>query len=99
LIFANTKPKPALPDFRLPIWLPTAKPSKHVAVWGQIRPGKHRKGQHAKIEFQRKGSHKWTTLRTVRTKNGEGFFYTHVSVGRPGKVRMAWKASKHKTDY
>lgn len=99
LIFATGKPKPALQAFRIPIWLPTPKPGKHVTVWGQLRPADHHKPQRGKIEFQRQGSHKWIVLRKVKTTNPEGFIYTHVAVGRPGKVRLAWQASKHHTDY
>lgn len=98
LIFSTGKPKPALQAFRIPIWLPNAKHSKHVAVWGQFRPANHHEAQKGKIEFQRRGSHKWIVLRKVTTKNSEGFVFTHVNIGSPGKVRLVWQASKHHTD-
>ena len=99
LYFFTGKPKPALQAFRIPIWLPTAKPGTHVMVWGQLRPANHHKPQLGKIEFQRKGSHTWIVLRQVKTTNPEGFVFTHVAVGRPGLVRLAWQASSRLTDY
>lgn len=98
LYFSNGKPKPTLQAFRIPIWLPTAKHGTHVAVWGQLRPANHHGAQRGKIEFQRKGSHKWTVLRKVKTTNPEGFVFTHVAIGHAGKVRLVWQATKTKAD-
>lgn len=99
LEFTYGHPKPALQAFRIPIWLPSAKHGKSVAVWGQLRPANHHGTQKAKIEFQRKGSKKWTVVHEVTTTNSEGFIYTHVAIGGAGMVRLAWQASAQSVDF
>lgn len=99
LYFQNHKPKPALAAYRLPIWLPVSKHGGHVGVWGQFRPANHHTVQRGLIEFQRRGSSAWRTLKHVRTRSPQGFFFTRASIGSPGSVRLAWQDPAGKTYY
>jgi hypothetical protein len=99
LEFPNGSPKPALAAYRLPIWLPKARPGKKVTVWGQLRPADHSGTQHGVIEFQRHGTSKWTRLRRVETRSSEGFVLTHVSIGHAGLVRLGWESPSHTRYY
>ncbi|MFL5824601.1 MAG: hypothetical protein ACJ764_14305 [Solirubrobacteraceae bacterium] len=98
LEFANGSPKPSLAAYRLPIWLPKAHHGPKVTVWGQLRPANHHRTQHGVIQFQRKGTSKWTRLHRLQTGSTEGFVFTHVSIGRPGRVRLGWEGG-HKWYY
>jgi len=83
-------PKPALAAYQLPIWLPTARHGRHVAVWGQLRPANHTSTQNGVIEFRRGHSGRWSEAAQVQTSSPEGFIYNHVSIPAAGQVRLAW---------
>jgi hypothetical protein len=99
LEFAGGQPKPSLAAYRLPIWLPTPRHGAHVAVWGQLRAANHSTTQVGQVQFRRRGSSSWRTLRTVRTTNPQGFVSTRVSLGSAGAVRLSWDSSGGQTFY
>lgn len=91
LLFSNFKPKPAYAAFRIPIWVPRPAHGRGVLVWGQLRPANHRARQSATIQFAPLGSRSFRRLKTVTTRNREGFFLTRVGVPRAGFLRIAWR--------
>ena len=90
LEFVGGKPKPALPAFRLPLWLPSAQHGPSVTVWGQLRPADHTQPQFGLLEFEPSGSSAFQSLGVVSTVSQEGFFLTHVSIPSAGLVQLAW---------
>ncbi len=92
LEFLGGRPKPALPGFRLPIWLPDPRHGSSVPVWGQLRPADHSGTQRATIQYRTSGSRNWSSQGgdAVSTKSQEGFFYTSVPIPSAGWVRLAW---------
>ena len=42
------------------------------------------------LQFQRRGSSTWSTVRQVQTANREGFLLAHQSLPSAGNVRLAW---------
>jgi hypothetical protein len=64
-----------------------------VAVWGQLRAANHSTTQVGQIQFRRKGSSTWKTVKTVRTTSVQGFASTNVSLGSAGSVRLNWTSS------
>jgi len=90
LEFQNGSAKPALPAYRVPIWLPTARHGHNVGVWGQLRPANHSSTQDGVIEFQSRGSSRWSELGEVQTSSPEGFIYNHVNIPSAGSVRLGW---------
>ncbi len=82
--------KPAYGAFRIPIWLPSTRHGSRVTVWGQLRPADHSQLQYGVLEFRRKGSHTWKSLREIRTSNSEGFLLAHVAIPSAGSLRLEW---------
>src|SRR5207248_10086653 len=76
LLFANGSQKPSYDAYRIPIWLPSSKHA-HATIWGELRPADHSKSQVAALQFQRRGSSTWSTVRQVQTANREGFLLAH----------------------
>jgi hypothetical protein len=90
LEYLDGHPKPAYAAFRLPIWLPSQRPGRHVTVWMQIRPAHVAGNPTGVLEFQPAGRSRWTTLARVTTNSPEGFILTHISIPGRGRVRLAW---------
>ena len=61
-----------------------------VAVWAQLRPAAGSGPQLATIEYERRGTHAFTTLEQVQSSGSQGFIFTHVGLAKPGLVRIAW---------
>lgn len=89
LLFANGRQKPSYDAFRIPIWLPSSN-HRHATIWGELRPADHSKTQVAALQFQRRGSSSWSTVRQIQTSNREGFLLAHQSLPGAGNVRLAW---------
>ncbi len=90
LEFRGGSAKPAMQAFQIPIWLPSARHGRSVAVWGQLRPAVHTSTQTGVIEFRPRGSGRWSKLADVQTSSPEGFIYNHVSIPSAGQVRLGW---------
>lgn len=90
LEFSNGKPKPAFFSFRLPIWLPNSRHGAHVTVWGQIRQPQSAPGQPAELQFEPRGAHNWTNLRSITTSNPQGFYQLQAGIPSAGAVRVRW---------
>ncbi|HEV3129750.1 MAG TPA: hypothetical protein VGY32_12245 [Solirubrobacteraceae bacterium] len=90
LEFRNSGVKPAYQAFQIPIWLPSARHGRSVAVWGQLRPADHSTSQVGVIEFRARGSGRWSKLANVQTSSPEGFIYNHVAIPSAGDVRLGW---------
>jgi hypothetical protein len=90
LIGLNGLEKPSYFAYRIPIWVPDARTGPHVTVWGQLRPANHGTVQFARIEYQPAGASAFTVIRNVQTANPQGFILAHVSLSRPGWLRLAW---------
>jgi hypothetical protein len=90
LYYAGGKPKPALAAFRLPIWLPSARHGRSVAVWAELRPARRDNVQTAEIEYRSNPKAKWSILTSVKATDPEGFVYQHVAIPHKGMIRLAW---------
>jgi hypothetical protein len=90
LYYHDGRAKPSLDAFRLPIWLPRARPGRRVTVWAELRPAKHTGPQSGVIDFRASPAASWTPLVTVQTANSEGFVLAHVNIPRRGMIRLAW---------
>jgi hypothetical protein len=86
LMYLSGKPKPAFDSYALPIWLPSAGHG-HVTVWGQVRPAHESQQVTVDLQYQRRGSATWTTVREIQTR---GFLLTRLSLPVAGLVRLAW---------
>jgi len=80
------QPEARLPRLRVPLWLPRPRHGHHVAVWAQIRPAPHT----GTLQFQRRGSGKWTVVAHFAPTDAEGFVSTSVSLPSAGSVRLGW---------
>jgi hypothetical protein len=90
LEYSNGTHKPSYRAFEIPIWLPSARRGPNVTVWGQLRAANHTTTQTALLQFQPRGSTRWSTIQTVHTTSAEGFLVTHVALTGSGAVRLAW---------
>lgn len=90
LFYPTDQPKPAYYAFELPIWLPQAKHGNHVPVWAQIRSTMGAAGRIGTLQFQPRGSQRWTAVAKVRSAGVEGFISTHVRLRSAGGLRLAW---------
>ena len=79
LRFADGKPKPSLPAFRLP--LAVKRVGSKVSIWGLVRPATG--ATTATITYADRGSSRFKTLRTVTT-DARGYF-TFRSTWREGR--------------
>jgi hypothetical protein len=95
LEFANRTPKPTLPAFRMPIFLPVTrtKPGGALTVWGCVRPAHYAStGQTAEIQFQPRGGGPFRVLSRVAITDPSGYFDTSVRFRSSGLVRIAWSS-------
>jgi hypothetical protein len=100
LEYSSGAPKPAYDAFRIPIWLPSAKPGSSVTVWGQVRPADHNTLQYAVLEYRSSDSSAWRTIREIQTASPQGYLLAHVAIPRAGQVRLAWlNPSSGNVDY
>jgi hypothetical protein len=90
-------PKPSFYAYRLPIWTPVSKAKRGHAleVWGQARAAGYARidtghPQYVQIQFARKGSRGYRTVKKVRLSNRYGYFDTHVRFPGSGSVRLTW---------
>jgi hypothetical protein len=84
LVFANSRPKPALQAFKLP-FTQTSRHGNRTALWGQIRNGRPGKKPY-RIEVLR-GS-KWQPLGPDRKTDDQGVFSRTVTLKRGSLVRI-----------
>jgi hypothetical protein len=95
LEFANRAPKPTLPAFRMPIFLPVTrtKPGGALTVWGCVRPAHYAStGQTAEIQFQPRGGGPFQVLSRASITDPSGYFDTSVWFRASGLVRIAWSS-------
>ena len=98
LLYANGKPKPAFAAYRLPLFLPvtSAPRGRALEVWGCVRPARYAipdagEPQTAQIQFARRGSTRFTTLRTITIGNpNDCYFDVRMRFPGRGTVRLAY---------
>ncbi|MEA2123530.1 MAG: hypothetical protein QOI80_312, partial [Solirubrobacteraceae bacterium] len=82
------KRKPAYAAYRLPIWV-TGKTSRR-RVWGLARPAAPNAAATVAIQFRRRGSKTWKTLRTLQTHGRENAITASVTARGRGAIRLAY---------
>jgi hypothetical protein len=97
LEFADGRPKATLYAYRLPIYLPTStiRPGEPVEVWGCVRPADYAQletgsAQRVAIQFEPRGSPRFSTIRTVTLASPRGYFDVRQAFPGPGTVRLSW---------
>jgi hypothetical protein len=102
LLFSNGQPKPAYAAYRLPLYLPvtSARRGRSLEVWGCVRPARYAmlgggqtagRSQTARIQFARRSSVTFTTLRTVTIGNPNNcYFDVRMKLPGSGTVRLAY---------
>jgi hypothetical protein len=98
LVNSDNQPKPNYYSYQLPIWLPvtSTKRGRALEVWGAERAAHFAAAdghgtQYVSIQFERRGSRRYRTLRRVRITNPRGYFEVAVKFPRSGAVRLAWE--------
>jgi hypothetical protein len=90
LLYVDGAAKPAYGSFRIPIWLPDARHSRRVTIWGELRPANHAGLQYGVIDYRQGARGAWSALRDIQTANSEGFLLAHVALPNAGAVRLGW---------
>jgi hypothetical protein len=98
LLYVNGKPKPGYAAYRLPLFLPVtqARHGRSLEVWGCVRPARYAildagQPQTAHIQYARRGSGAFTTLRTVTIRNPNScYFDVRMKFPGNGTVRLAY---------
>jgi hypothetical protein len=100
LEFLNSRPKPSLRAYGLPIFLPdpVVAPGGTTLVWGMLRRAPDSSSQRAQIEWRPSGG-RFRPVSTVSTDNPDGFFEMAVKVPGAGAVRIAWRAASGELFY
>jgi hypothetical protein len=97
LVYYGGRLKATYYAYRMPIFLPhtNARRGRALEVWGDVRPaplavadGDGR--QYVEIQFARKGSRAWTTLKTLGVTDPHGYFDTRMTFPASGWVRTEW---------
>jgi hypothetical protein len=86
LRFADGKPKPSLPAFRLP--LAVSRKGSRATVWGLVRPAAG--VTTATVTYANKGSSRFLPLRTVQT-NALGYFQFRTSYRAGRRWNLTWQ--------
>jgi hypothetical protein len=86
LRFADGKPKPSLPAFRLP--LAVSRKGSKASVWGLVRPATG--VTTATVTYANKGSSRFLPLRTVQT-NALGYFQFQTSYRAGRRWNVSWQ--------
>ncbi len=91
LEFTDGRPKPALPAYELPLFLPrpTIRRGQRLRVWGRVRPAAGA-GARVAIQFRAGGRGSFTTLAVVSADHGRRFIDTRLRVPGSGELRLAW---------
>ena len=98
LLYVNGKPKPGYAAYRLPLFLPVtqARPGRSLEVWGCVRPARYAilgagQPQTAQIQYARRGSGAFRTVRTVTIRNSNScYFDLRMKFPGNGTVRLAY---------
>jgi len=87
LRFADGRPKPSLPAFRLP--LAVMRVGSKVSIWGLVRPATG--AATATITYADRGSSTFKTLRTVRT-DARGYFVISSTYRAGRRWNLKWES-------
>jgi hypothetical protein len=94
LEFADGTPKPTLPAFRMPLFLPVtrAHAGAPLTVWGCVRPAVRISGNRpeADIELRPTTGGPFKVLARVPITDASGYFDTSVRFPASGTVRISW---------
>jgi len=85
LLYADSRPKPALSAFANPFWVTASPGDPTVTLWGQVRPG----DAHEVSVERRLPGRDWRTLETVET-DPFGAFTTALDLPSLAEVRFAY---------
>ena len=64
---------------------------RRVRLVGQLRPARNGALLSARVEFRRRGSRRWRTVRRVRTRNRRNYLTVRLRVRRAGVFRLVWR--------
>ena len=86
LRFADGRPKPSLPAFRLPLAVKRA--GAKVSIWGLVRPATG--STTATVTYADRGSSRFKPLRTVRT-DARGYFTISAAYRKGRRWNITWQ--------
>jgi len=88
------KHKPGYAAYATPIFVKqrTVRRGRRAGVFGMLRGGKAGTAPSARIQFRAKGSKKWRTLRTVKSKGPRQYIETTARPPRSGSLRLSWRS-------
>ncbi len=86
------KRKPGYNAYQTPIFLKqrSVRRGRSVGVFGMLRGAKAGAAVAASVQFRGKGSKRWRTLRTARSKGVRNYVNTTVRPRRSGSLRLRW---------
>jgi len=92
LVTLQGKHKSAYESFKRPISVSPGRvrPGRKVLVFGQLRTAADGAPLTAQVQFQRRGSKKWTRAAVVTVRNARGFFTRRLTARRSGSYRISW---------
>jgi hypothetical protein len=98
--------KPGLDAYRLPLYLPstTTRRGRSLEIWGAVRPFRWaqaitRTNEFVQVQYRRGTRGAWTTFKTLRVTNLEGYIDLRWTFPASGAVRLAWQAPSRKMYY
>lgn len=97
LVLYDGMPQADYYAYRMPIFMPytSTRRGRALEVWGDVRPAPYAVAdgdgpQYVHIQFTRRGSGRWTTLRTLNVTDPHGYFTTWMTFPASGWVRLSW---------
>jgi hypothetical protein len=92
LLFPNGTQKSDFSSYRLPLYMPvtSAKRSRNLEVWGDLRPAHFYRGQTVDIQFASGSSSAFKTVKALKVNNSNGYFDLHMRFPGSGSVRLRW---------
>jgi hypothetical protein len=94
LFTSHGKPKATVNAYRLPVWMPkqAVRRGTKAEIWGGARPSTlvASGARRVSIQMQKGGHGAWTTIQTVRTAAGTGYFDIHPKLPYSGNLRLAY---------
>jgi hypothetical protein len=84
--------KPSFAGYQRPLNVSPRRPrrGRRVRVFGQFRPAAPGAALIARVQFRRRGSRRWRTLRTVNVDSFRNYVVVRVKARRSGSWRLAW---------
>ena len=96
LVALDGRRKDAYDAFALPVHVTPRRQrrGRRLTVWGGNRPARAAARLSATVEFRRRGSSRWRTVRRLTTRSRRGYVLARVRARASGDYRLAWEAGR-----